>query len=248
MFPTIVSNILSQVGLNDQSFMVDPQPYVYVPFPSWDDGNGAFGEVLANDAFNGTINAGDKNCLNDINWVNFVSNIECAADQVSLESVTAGPARTCVAGEQITITLNGDVKFASGKMNPSWYIGTDGGDSLSGICHASTLSDSSSYAFTNGGSINFDTDVCGDIVASGETTLTGLELANQLEVTCVDEDDDGQLDFSICFGWNEDAYYPYCDSTYPTIGDSFSSCDCSRHNAPGITVTKPHQPLVPPCS
>jgi hypothetical protein len=145
-----------------------------------------------------TVRRGERDCLNDVNWDSFVSDIVCASTEVQIESVVAQPTMTCVAGDNITVSIKADVKFDGGRSTPGWFVGTDGGDALSGVCHSQSFTADTRYRFTNSAEISFassSTD-CGNLIALGETTLKGADLMVNKEILCIDDDEDGHVDVS----------------------------------------------------
>lgn len=145
-----------------------------------------------------TVRRGERDCLNDVNWDSFVGDIVCASTEVQIESVVAQPTMTCVAGKNITVSIKADVKFDGGRLTPGWFVGTDGGDALSGVCHSQSFTADTRYRFTNSAEISFassSTD-CGNLIALGETTLKGADLMVNKEILCIDDDEDGHVDVS----------------------------------------------------
>lgn len=143
-----------------------------------------------------TVRRGERDCLNDVNWDSFVDDIVCASNEVQITKVESTPTTTCVAGENVTVSITADVLFDGAKATPGWFVGTDGGDALAGVCHSQSFTADADYSFTNGGAISYSDSECGSLVAIGETTLTGANLLFEQEVPCIDDDEDGYVDVS----------------------------------------------------
>lgn len=189
------------------------------------------------------VKSGEKNCLDDINWAYSVSDVECAAGEVEMLNPSATTAGTCTQGELTTVSVTSDIKFLGGRYSTAWYVGTDGGNALSGFCSNYILPSTTSI---EGGSM--ESGQCGDFDAAGEATATGVTIIDDEIMVCEDQDGDGFLDVSVCFGW---ANTPRtCDQEYPKMGSPLA-CDCERVNIPDIAVLAPGSSLasdvVPPC-
>jgi len=178
----------------------------------------------------------------------------CRAKEVSLTSVTSGNNSMCVLGTKIKVDLVGTIEMASARYDLGWYIGTDGGDALTGQCAINSLSDANTYNIS-GGSLSwtqdakFRSDVCGDVfspsASNDKIAIHGASLGKQIELVCEDVDSDGYMDFSICFSWRTATTDSVCDPSgiYP---ESTTACDCATYAVTSITVetNKTHSTCV----
>jgi hypothetical protein len=110
--------------------------------------------------------------------------------------------------KQGTIRCTGNNKK---KNDLGWYVATDGGDALEDQCMVRALQKDQARSITTGSttiSYNGDGDQCGDvsIISSDSATISNVMIAtSQVEMPCRDENEDGNVDFAICFTWKSDA-------------------------------------------
>ena len=197
-------------------------------------------------------------CMQD-NWEGKGNDGEliCATKEVYLESVVSDEAKTCVAGDKVTITVDALVKIAGTRKDFGYYIAVDGGDALRGTCSVNGFQNGNSYPVTSVdgtgaivGSVAWDTnggdgDDCGDIFTSGGQANVDMPFAVDLEIPCVDENEDGHLDFAVCFTWRTDANDGICDFSKNIPGDLTGGCFCTRYDVPNIPVEEPTPDIVP---
>jgi len=159
----------------------------------------------------------------------------CTSDDVTLNSISASEAATCIAGQTVIVTLEGSITFANSVKDTFWYVATDAGDALEGICTTSYLTDGSAYDFTNDATVLFDDNVCGDVVVTdgGSTTLDSVQLVVDQAIQCVDDNGDGLVEVSVCFSWN-DGSPGACG-----VPGSDTACACSTLQIPNLTVGQP---------
>ena len=162
-------------------------------------------------------------------------NLVCASDDVSLNSISAAEAATCIAGQTVIVTLEGSITFANSVKDTFWYVATDAGDALEGNCATSYLTDGSAYDFSNGATVLFDGNVCGDVVVTdgGSTTLDSVQLVVDQAIQCVDDSGDGSVEVSVCFSWN-DGSPGACG-----VPGSDTACACATLEIPNLTVEQP---------
>jgi hypothetical protein len=169
----------------------------------------------------------------------------CRAKEVIIGAVTTDSRTTCKLGDKITLTLAATITVQSSRHDFGWYIAVDGGNALTGKCALNSLNQNKTYNVTAPGELSWERDViaandtCGDIYSptNGTIAMPNTEIANSLEITCADVDNDGYLDFSICFTSRDDEHDDVCkaDAMYPS---SVNKCDCSTINVMNVTVPK----------
>jgi hypothetical protein len=186
----------------------------------------------------------------------------CATKEVYLDTVVSD-IMSCVKGEQVLVNIDASIHFASGRYDIGWYVATDGGDSLNGTCVVNGLQEGTAYSVVAGpGSstevgyvswsedANGDNDSCGDVVIDqGQSGNIDIPIIMNTPITCSDENDDGSLDFSICFTWRSQDNDGHCNidnASTVTPGDA-SSCFCTRYDVPTITVNEENDDSVTPC-
>lgn len=239
------------------------------PTPTPPAPTGPVTEQVAPDTFPTDPRAGEKPCLEDLFWGNYVSEIICAASSVEVDIVQhtatmSPPGSSCVAGEKVNVTLSGTVKVKKSPnpyYNLAWFVATDGGDALSGSCQATALP-------SNGGDIHvvdYDDNSCGDLIAERLASFQADLLVNQ-EVKCAttEENENRFLAVSICFSWQEepqqsarrlanggrvlDAGPETCDPTQSSFPGFARDCDCDVYEFSQIRVEDPIQSdPVPAC-
>jgi hypothetical protein len=172
------------------------------------------------------------------------SSLVCRAKEVVLKSVSSPVARTCKKGEIVTVDLMATIQMESQRYDFGWYIATDGGDALSGTCALKSLEEPVEYNILPAGSGAVTwmddaatNDVCGDILGINELALDNAYLAKSLDIVCEDANNDGYLDFAICFTWRDAGSDDVCDpmAMYP---GSVTACDCATYDVAKITVTQ----------
>jgi uncharacterized repeat protein (TIGR01451 family) len=169
----------------------------------------------------------------------------CRSKEVYLSKWVQPPNLTCNEGEMITISLKGLVYLNSDRVDPGWYVAKDGGDALTGTCSAQAFLAGKTY--TGAKVTHLDGDMCGDVaVGPGGGAVEVPFLENQT-IKCVDDNNDYNLDFSVCFSWRTDKTNGKCAITraasegleidlFPASTDK---CFCTRYDVDSIKVIKP---------
>lgn len=216
---------------------------------------------------------GNKTCMdNSYTEAHNVSDqLVCTTNEVYLEKVDSIVAKTCEAGQVITVDVDGSIRFTSARYDLGWYVATDGGDALDGSCAVNGLQKQASYSVVERpgstkvvGSVNWGKDAKGTLDACGDisTTTAGAggnidtPVMVSLSVVCEDENKDGKMDVAICFTWRTSGTDDICtiDRNDPLTKGSLADlypgevkgCYCERYNLPNITVVPPTS-VVPPC-
>jgi hypothetical protein len=172
----------------------------------------------------------------------------CRAREVHLAAIQTTEAKSCKLGEKIKLTLISTITVESCRHDFGWYIATDGGNALTGKCVINSLVQSNKYNITAPGYMTWEqdhiaNDTCGDIfypkdnsTSSHPIVLNEVTLAKEIEVECADVNDDGFLDFSMCFTWRDADHDTVCDPSalYPAYA---GHCDCERYNVVNVTTT-----------
>lgn len=151
---------------------------------------------------------------------------------ISQVTLVSGPT-TCTIGQQVTIGIKVQwLSTANGRYDVAAYIGTDGGNAVTGTCYESILSPIT----TDAGSANLGTqanpstgpfldtngDQCGDL----SSTSVVWQLIPSITITCRDLNHDGVADFSACTSWNQNQNDNHCTGPTTAICGSPSKCRC----------------------
>lgn len=226
----------------------------------------------------GSVKSGGKNpfkipesCM-QTNWEDAgnTQNLVCRAKEVFLNDVVS-PRLTCQEGAMIALNLTASIHFNSGRYDPGWYVATDGGDALVGTCAINGLVQGNDYKVTDGkggavvGKVAWNSDFkggndkCGDVLMDGGG---GADIAvpflTNVELKCVDDNNDGNMDISVCFSWRVAGQDDFCTLARDDINtkgkqaDLYpgtpSKCFCARYDVPTITVIKANSvDHVSPC-
>lgn len=212
-----------------------------------------------------TPHTGTEDCIQDkFTAAGNTDSLLCTDPGVYLKSVLAEETASCVRGEKITVTLDATMGAnlkqgpggLSGINDLGWYIGTDGGDALTGDqCIINGLQYGNEYKVldptetnevgqvffgaavgqTDGvlGNLPFgDNDECGDIVvmnAEDQETISlvmPVPIAVEAELTCTDENDSGTLDLPICFTFRGFDFTDSAECTYETNIPAAATGNC----------------------
>lgn len=219
----------------------------------------------------GTVKSGGKDAFDVVkppegcmqtNWEDAgnTQNLVCRAKEVYLNDVTSARL-SCEEGTMTKLTLNASIHFNAARYDPGWYVATDGGDALVGTCAINGLVQGTNYNVTDGkggktvGRVAWNADFkggndkCGDVLMDGGG---GCDIAvpflKDVEMKCVDENNDGNMDFSVCFSWRVAGQDGLCTlsrddpSTVGKEADLYpgtpSKCFCARYDVPTVTVIK----------
>lgn len=185
----------------------------------------------------------------------------CAAQDVYLENIET-EIQTCVLGQEITLDIDATIRLSSTRYDVGWYIATDGGDSLTGTCVVNGFQDPNEYKVTQGPSSNTDVgyvsweediqtnDSCGDAFMGPDTTgYINTPILVNTTIVCADENEDGNLDFSLCFTWRTADTDEECTLTDPAsvVPGSSEACYCTRYDIPTVTTEDGPDDYVAPC-
>ena len=216
--------------------------------------------VLLKSLVDGSIKQGDKfafaptdnaatQCLQD-NYRDAGNdeNLICASNEVVLESVFNEVPLTCSQNEMITVTIDASMRMPSGpRFDLGWYVATDGGDALEGTCVVNGFMQGNSYEVRKDGDVvapiiwdtelGADGDECGDIVHGGGTVSTPFLI--EATLPCMDADDDGSLDFAVCFTWRDGDDGDSCTLDRNIPAGSSGGCYCARYGVANIQVKEP---------
>ena len=212
-------------------------------------------------------------CMKDsYSYYGKTGTLSCTAKSIFLETVTSPTAKQCEVGKPVKVNLTATIRFAGGnKYDPGWYIARDGGDALTGKCAVGFLEQKYSSAISiiegsgggchsyNKGSVFWNGDVtggndeCGDVSVDSAGGAISYNILVDTEVQCKDSDNDGKLDFSICFSWRETANDSVCAVTSKLTSGivpqlfpgSTSSCYCAQYDVPNVVVLNPGGKVYP---
>jgi hypothetical protein len=208
----------------------------------------------------GDVRSGTKpivGCMQDLyNGKKLPGNLVCGMQMVYLDKVAALDRASCNEGESIMVDLKGSIRIKSDRYDLGWYIATDGGEALHGKCVVSILEQSSAYSVvaTPGstkivGRVAWDSDAlpqtldkndaCGDVFIpdGGAGTIEMANLLTKQSIKCIDKNEDGNLDFGICFSYHTKVNDGKCDPAAPVPPNS-DTCYCARYDVQQITVLK----------
>lgn len=184
-----------------------------------------------------------EGCIQDV----FGSNdmLLCTTQTVVLESTVADVPDTCLSdgSATITISLEGSIQVTESVNDLGWYIATDGGDAMTGTCAVNGLQEGNTYEFEAGGSAVWtegggDGDECGDVIVDGQGTSLVTPIAVDLTVVCADDNEDGSLDFALCFTWSSSSDGD-CTIASNAPTEASGSCYCTRYEVPNVSVLLP---------
>jgi len=202
------------------------------------------------------------NCMED-NWFTAKGRkgggLVCAAKEVTLVDIQTDR-KTCQEGEMVPIDLNATVKFNTARYDAGWYIALDGGDAMTGTCKMKCLQEHSKDPTVimdapgsdiAVGKIRWDSDFrkpndeCGDVIMTngGGGVLEHMGIANEVKMMCTDKNDNGNMDFGICFSWRQPGGDDKCDPNMLYPGTP-SKCFCTRYEIPQVTVEKLNDPIL----
>jgi hypothetical protein len=178
--------------------------------------------------------------------------LDCHSSNLELSNVMAAQRGRCSVGsENVTLSVKADIYFPAEHRDFGWYVSTDGGAAKHGSCLMRAMT---RPAFNNAvvqdqrtgdvvGQVEWladpfrGVDECGDIVmkSGGGGILHNVLLFGNLEVPCVDTNDDTNLDIGICFTWHEKNNDDFCnkDLLYPGAP---TLCHCERLEINEVTV------------
>lgn len=216
------------------------------------------------------------NCMEDA-WedANNSQNLVCRAKEVYLtgNSIHAHDRATCTEGGTVKIAVDATIHFNSARYDNGWYVATDGGDALRGQCYVSGLKSKHSYNVMSNygteqqvvGSVQWNNDfkkpndACGDVITDGgggaDILVPFIEGGDEVEVACVDKNNNKNLDVSVCFSWRVRGKDGPCtfdmEGAEGALPDLYpgtpSKCFCARYDVPEIEVVKPETEHISPC-
>ena len=209
---------------------------------------------------------GDGNCI-ETNWKDAGNTEEllCATRDIFVESGAASKPLQCVTGDKVKVTIDASIRFRdiTPRYDVAWYVAKDGGDAMTGTCSSTALSRASNdYSIVDSsgsdqvvGSVVWDAtdgdgDECGDVVISSGTDGANLDipLVVDLEVPCMDDNEDGLLDVAVCFTWRQDCNNDVCSFTAGVIpGNPTTGCYCTRVDISNTEVETPTGDPIVPC-
>jgi len=208
-----------------------------------------------------------QNCLQD-EWTEAgnAGDLDCTSDEVLVEELSSLP-NSCVPGTTVAVTVNVKIRVNGSKYDVGWYVAVDNGDALEGTCTAAGFQNANAettYSVDattegDGGVVSFcdfeieNDNKCGDVLlySNVESASVWVPLLVETEVPCLDENDDGALDLTLCVSWRTEEMDVSCSldeeikvGIYPS---STSACHCETYDVPQITVVTV-QDVVAPCS
>ena len=200
-----------------------------------------------------------SSCLYD-NWllsevINFetAGDLVCATKEVFVEALSAQTASTCGIGDYVTVTIDATINIDGSRSDLGWYIATDGGDALTGTCVVNGLQNNGAVyelfdtnTVGNASRVEWiseyggDDDDCGDVLiySAGHSALS-IPILVEATLPCQDENDDGALDFAICFTWKADATNGLCTITN-NIPNTSIDCYCTRVDVSNVEIVLPN--------
>jgi uncharacterized repeat protein (TIGR01451 family) len=201
-------------------------------------------------------------CLQD-NWklARNDSDLVCASKDVFVEKLTSSESALCMPGTTIALSVNASIHLAGSRKDIGWYIAQDGGDALVGECIVNGLqnngADYNVMDITTGqsavGTVKWttgsNTDECGDVVIGDANGAAKMDIPILVNATilCSDENDDGYLDFAICFNWKTESDAASRCKLDSNIPGSNKGCFCTRVDVPNVDVVKKAVDVVKPC-
>lgn len=262
---TVVGNPVSDdgsdyIGLDDVTAS-DPSAVIGLDVVAFDDGDTRSGQ---RDPYQPPNDPVTGNCLHDsyADDGNNPDDLVCTTQDIYTNALAAIESTSCELGETITVSINGLIMLSRGVFDLGWYVGTDAGDALEGTCAVNGLQREFEYKVVNAagsssevGTVSWEDNSCGDVtIPGGGSGVIDTPITVKLPVVCSDENEDGEMDISICFTWRTSENKGACTidtndpSTQGSLADlypgSSSGCYCERYDIPNISVEKP---AVAPC-
>jgi hypothetical protein len=178
--------------------------------------------------------------------------LDCHTSNLEVSNVMAAQRRRCSPGDGNTVTLSvkADIYFPGEHRDFGWYVATDGKAAKKGSCYLRAMT---RPAFNNAfvqdkrtgdvvGQVEWlsdphrGMDECGDVVfkAGGGGIMRNVLLFANLEVPCVDANDDTNLDLGVCFTWRENND-EFCNTELLYPGAP-TLCHCERLQINEVTV------------
>jgi hypothetical protein len=220
------------------------------------------------------------------NDAGFTKDLVCRKREVYMGKLSSARA-TCKEGDKIKVTVDSSIHFHSDRYDSGWFVAVDGGDALVGSCVLKTLFPNQNYNviadddicnpscdpdMTSVGTVTWNqdpyslangkepADKCGDVIfnGGGGGQIPDYPLLVDIEIACVDDNSDGNLDVSICTTWRSDKSDGFCTyddddpATQGDLADTYPAhplqCFCARYDVPSITVIKKtSDTVVSPC-
>lgn len=151
----------------------------------------------------------------------------CATKDVFLEKLASPNDMSCTLGDSLTITVEGSILIQNGgKFDLGWYVASDGGDALLGTCIVNGIQNGNPYDVQPSGKVAWDTDgadgdQCGDVFVTSNDNAASIDIPFVVSATlpCKDDNDDGNLDFAVCFTWRDAGNNDVCTFTNNIPGD-----------------------------
>lgn len=176
----------------------------------------------------------------------------CTTQEVYMEALVSEP-MTCVRGETITVNVSSSIFLESTRYDLGWYIAADDGDALEGVCIVNGLQEAYAYNVDGGGFVSWGEDHSGGNDSCGDFFLTGngggsitIPVAVDAALICADDNQDGKMDFTVCFTWRLKDTDEFCtleDEDSDTVGrladlypGGTSMCYCASYDIPTIDV------------
>lgn len=176
---------------------------------------------------------------------------------------------SCDVNSMVKLNITANIHFNTARYDPAWYVATDGGDALVGQCALGALTHGNDYQVTQDqksvGYVSWNQDFkggndkCGDVfIDGGGGADIMVPFVQNKEMKCVDHNNDGVMDFSVCFSWRVPGSDGFCTlsrddpDTQGNQADAYpgtpSKCLCIRYDIPDITVITPDDDNhVSPC-
>jgi len=187
------------------------------------------------------------------------SGLTCTAKEVYLQNIKNRVRTTCSKGTKVKVDISADVIFNSARYDPAFFVATDGGDAMTGVCLLKAFEKGPAYKVVDPdnnativGSVTFDNDFrggndkCGDIVINGGGGGAIRTSIISTEVQCTDRNGDGSLDIAVCFSWRVRGTDDVCTlsnsdtQTQGSLADVFpgtpSKCYCFVYEIDDISV------------
>lgn len=185
----------------------------------------------------------------------------CRANDITITSIKT-ERRTCVEGENVTLTAEAKLLFKTTLYDAAWFVALDGGDAKLGKCILKGLSPGNDYTVLDPsesgetvGAVAWNSDAlggndeCGDVLIEGGGGLVKASFFSNVTMTCTDTNNDGNMDFSVCFSWRSASTDGFCtlsnnhEKTRGLLADAYPAsnmkCRCVRVEIPTVTVDKP---------
>ncbi len=163
--------------------------------------------------------------------------LQCTANDIDLAFTTSLRVIDGCAFPGDTATISFVAQFnltAQDRYDIGVWVAEDGGNALTGSCSVSDFPISPTPPWTNLNAAGQPTDTCGDMTSTNNPLFSNIQ---NIKVSCVDTNGDGNLDINTCLSWRTPGADGLCTSPVQAFPGAPSRCRCQT--LPGIAIPVP---------